>query len=1080
MRAGNGTTPRLRETLLLSAVSALLCLGACSRAQPARVDSPLTSIRQIRQLPAHATTQAPVRLRGIVTYVDPLLEQFFIQDETGGLRSDNLSDNVAIDFVSIVELTGTATESGSSPAGAFDQIRVIRAAPQQLPEPVVARAQDLVSGDLQYRFVQIEGRVRSAWIDDSGRLVLTLESEGREIKVLVRQEVGGVDYRVYPGAKVQATGVLAATTDAAGEVRELRLLVQSAPWVRLLEPAKAPVGPAGGKSSLPLLTSAKAVHSLSEDQARLSYPVRFRAVVTFFNPVGRLLTVQDDTDGIYVSVGSAAAPPLKVGQFVEIEGFSGPGDFAPVVTSPHIRILGEKPLPAPLHMDTDQLLSAPPDSRWLEATGTVCSIESANGGVLVEIRSENHRLTLTVALANELPRSLMFSRVRFQGSLAPVFNRKRQLVAVQFRVPEPKYIHVEPGSPPTPPPLRGIGQLRQYAPGSGPDRVSRVRGTVTLTHPGGPTYISDATGSVMIENHNPVRLAIGDQVEATGFAEVGVLNPVLRDADLAKLGHAAELNPRLSTVTDLLENRWDPRLVAMDGFLVDTVAGGAARRLVLQAGGTVFDAQMETGLVPSLTSGSLVRVAGVVSYDNPGRRSVPRSFTLLLRSPADVTLLRDAPWWNRERALRLAGALAALTLGALAWVTVLRRQVRGQTEDLRRSRQMLQLVLDHIPQRVFWKDRNSRFLGCNQAFAEDAGVSSPQDVIGKTDYDMNWRALAERYIADDRSVMETCTPKIGYEEPHIGPQGTDRWVRVSKAPLPGPGNEVAGMLGTYEDITESKRAEEKLRHYSAQLAETNEELKRFTYIVSHDLRSPLVSLKGFSKELRNSIDTLRKWMESLLEQVPEPERQAVAQALREDVPEALGFIESSVGRMDHLIEALLRLSRVGYREFVPEELDLTALLNETLRAMAHRIESQHITVKTEPLPRIVSDRTAIEQVFGNLLDNAVKYLDPSRPGVIEVSAGATAESFVFRVRDNGRGIEPENLEKVFAPFRRAGHEDVPGEGMGLAYVRAVLNRLGGRIECDSQPGVGTTFTFSLSKSACGVANPARGPASAPS
>jgi signal transduction histidine kinase len=231
--------------------------------------------------------------------------------------------------------------------------------------------------------------------------------------------------------------------------------------------------------------------------------------------------------------------------------------------------------------------------------------------------------------------------------------------------------------------------------------------------------------------------------------------------------------------------------------------------------------------------------------------------------------------------------------------------------------------------------------------------------------------------------------------------------------------------------------------------------------VSHDLRAPLVSLKGFSVELRHAIETLHRAGEALLVGLPEPERVEVAQALREEIPEALGFIESSVTRMDHLTGALLRLSRAGHREFRMEELDAEALLRETVSSLAHQIQSRNIALEIGPLPRITSDRAAIEQIFGNLLDNAIKYLDPQRPGHIEVSAEETADAAVFRVRDTGRGIAEEDMDKVFAPFRRVGVQDVPGEGMGLAFVKALLHRLGGRIECHSQLGVGTTFSFTL-------------------
>ncbi|MGD0014116.1 MAG: response regulator [Bryobacteraceae bacterium] len=627
----------------------------------------------------------PVRFRGTITYVDVQLEQFFFQDSTGGLRSDNISADLVLGIGSFMELTGTATEGGSSPAGAFEQVRVISVG--ALPQAVRARPRDLVSGKLQYRFVQIEGRVQSAAIDDSGRLVLMVDSEGRKVKVLVREDVGGVDYRAYPGAEVQVRGVLAASTAADGTIVDLRLLAHSARQLVVLTPAKPVAGRPREQSALPTLTTVAQAHSLSEDQARMSYPVRLRAVVTFFTPVSHMLTVQDDTDGIYVYVGAAEIPPLRAGQLVDVEGFSGPGDFAPVVVNPRIRILGEQAMPEPLRLDFNQLLSEPPDSRWVEARGTVCSVESFNGIVALGVRSADRRFVVGLAFSNELPRRLLYSRIRFRGVLTPIFNRKRQLVAVQIRVPEPKFIQVEASAPPGPPALRSIVQLRQHSPGSGIDQASRIRGTVTLTHPTGPTYISDATGSVVIDNHTPSDLAVGDVVEATGFAEIGALNPVLTDAQLVKVAHRAEPKAQRSTVTDILEDRWDPRLVAVDGLLLDTVTSGADRRLVLQAGGTLFNARMEGGRLPALRKGSLVRVAGIVSYDAPGRRSVPRGFTILLRSAADVIVLRDASWWTTARTFQLVAILAAMALTAFAWATVLRRRVQRQTKALRKAKE---------------------------------------------------------------------------------------------------------------------------------------------------------------------------------------------------------------------------------------------------------------------------------------------------------------------------------------------------------------------------------------------------------
>ena len=168
-------------------------------------------------------------------------------------------------------------------------------------------------------------------------------------------------------------------------------------------------------------------------------------------------------------------------------------------------------------------------------------------------------------------------------------------------------------------------------------------------------------------------------------------------------------------------------------------------------------------------------------------------------------------------------SLNRVELGGETYVQTVVRDIteRKQAEDESfRSHQMLQFVLDNIPQRVFWKDRSFRFMGCNQAFARDAGLASPEEIVGKDDFKLPWRASAPLYRADDARVMSEDRAKIGFEEPQDRSDGTTSWLRTSKVPLHDPSGKVVGVLGTYEDITDRVLAEEKLR-------ESNEELDRF-------------------------------------------------------------------------------------------------------------------------------------------------------------------------------------------------------------------------------------------------------------
>jgi signal transduction histidine kinase len=165
--------------------------------------------------------------------------------------------------------------------------------------------------------------------------------------------------------------------------------------------------------------------------------------------------------------------------------------------------------------------------------------------------------------------------------------------------------------------------------------------------------------------------------------------------------------------------------------------------------------------------------------------------------------------------------------------------------------------------------------------------------------------------------------------------------------------------------------------------------------------------------------------------------------------------------MDSLIGAILRISREGRRAFKLERINTTELVQQLADSIRYQTDAGGSAIEVKPLPEIVSDRLAIQQIFGNLLDNAIKYLDPNRPGRISVSASEGDGRFFFLVRDNGRGIAEKDLGRVFELFRRAGTQDKPGEGIGLAHVRTLVRALGGRIEVTSRLGVGTTFTVIL-------------------
>lgn len=249
---------------------------------------------------------------------------------------------------------------------------------------------------------------------------------------------------------------------------------------------------------------------------------------------------------------------------------------------------------------------------------------------------------------------------------------------------------------------------------------------------------------------------------------------------------------------------------------------------------------------------------------------------------------------------------------------------------------------------------------------------------------------------------------------------------------------------------------------TADLTRANDEIQRFAYIVSHDLRSPLVNVMGFTAELESVTGIIGELIDRAEERAPDIVTQDARLAAREDLPEAIKFIRTSTQKMDRLINAILKLSREGRRVIAPEPLDLDALVDTIGASLTQQFDHRGATLTVErPLPPIVSDRLAIEQILSNLIENAVKYLSPDRVGRIVVRGKHDSQRVTIEVEDNGRGIAASDHQRVFDLFRRSGNQDQPGEGIGLAHVRALAYRLGGVIEMTSELGQGTTFRLSL-------------------
>jgi len=401
-------------------------------------------------------------------------------------------------------------------------------------------------------------------------------------------------------------------------------------------------------------------------------------------------------------------------------------------------------------------------------------------------------------------------------------------------------------------------------------------------------------------------------------------------------------------------------------------------------------------------------------------------------------------------------------------------------EALRESEERFRAIANSIDQMIWATQPDGFHDYYNQRWYEYTGVPE-----GSTDgaawNDMFHPDDQERAWAVWRQCLETGEPyHIEYRLRHHS--GEYRWVLGRAQPVRDEEGRIKRWFGTCTDIHDFKQAqdalresreralrtEEETRRLAAVLAErvteldeANEEIQRFAYIVSHDLRAPLVNIMGFTSELEGAQAEIEQLYRNIQQANPGLVSPAVREAVESDLPEAIGFIRSSTVKMDKLIGAILKLSREGRRVLAPEPIGMTQMLEAQRRSVAHQLSERGAELLLEPVPDLVSDRLAMEQIFGNLIDNAVKYLDPSRPGRIQIRGQDLGDRVVYEVQDNGRGIDPKDFERIFDLFRRSGVQDQQGEGIGLAHVRALVRRLGGTISVSSRRGEGSTFTVVL-------------------
>jgi PAS domain S-box-containing protein len=558
---------------------------------------------------------------------------------------------------------------------------------------------------------------------------------------------------------------------------------------------------------LPTLKTIREVRELPSEKARLRYPIHVRAVVTYADRAHGDFFVQDSTAGIFVEAGQTTIE-LHSGQYVEIDGISGPGDFASQIENPRIQVLGRAPLPAPKRVSGAEFATGVEDSQYVEVEGVVRSAAETEGRLLLHVASGTAILPVFVLDHKPIPQDLVGAKVRLQGVSGGLYNPRIEFLGASLLVPSLKNLVIETPAPADlfSIPARPIHIVLRLGPLEPFNQRVHVQGIVTLQRPGKTIFIRDEQEGLEVETRQTTPLQVGDRVDVVGFPAIGDFSPMLQDAVYRKVGTGPAPVPQVVTAAEALLGTYDCELIQMRGRLLGVSLRANQMSLTINAEGVIVEAEIEgasgQGMLSPPRTGSLVQLTGICEVKVDEERN-PVGFTILLRTPEDMVVLKRPSWWNVQRALILLGFTGFIIVGVLVWVGMLRRQVGHQTATIRAT-------LESTADGILVLNAAGKVVAHNAKFAELWGI--PKSILASgnnrewLDHLLLQLKDPDAFVGKMRSLSQDseaqCDELIEFKDGRI--------FEVHSEPQRAWGRNIGRVWG-FRDITERRRAETALR-----------------------------------------------------------------------------------------------------------------------------------------------------------------------------------------------------------------------------------------------------------------------------